>query len=158
MLGICYYNGEGITKSNEGAVRLWKDFSKDGDPQSQYSADQVIEEDKKEAVKWLTMAADNGNEPAQSLLGMIYAEKLETNKDRIVETLDNFGIPIDKIKAIIGPTVTLYEIIPATGIQISKIKFLEDDICLSLAALGIRIIVPIPGKDSFGIEVPNKKP
>ena len=75
-----------------------------------------------------------------------------------VETLGNYGIAIDKIKATIGPTVTLYEIVPAAGVRISKIKNLEDDIALSLAALGIRIIAPIPGKGTIGIEVPNSKP
>ncbi len=84
--------------------------------------------------------------------------ELEANKNKIVETLGNYGIAIDKIKATIGPTVTLYEIVPAAGIRISKIKNLEDDIALSLAALGIRIIAPIPGKGTIGIEVPNSKP
>ncbi|MEH6308211.1 DNA translocase FtsK 4TM domain-containing protein [Olivibacter sp. CPCC 100613] len=85
-------------------------------------------------------------------------EELEANKDKIVETLSNYNIEIDKIKATIGPTVTLYEIIPKPGVRISKIKNLEDDIALSLAALGIRIIAPMPGKGTIGIEVPNKKP
>ncbi|MDO5655802.1 MAG: DNA translocase FtsK 4TM domain-containing protein [Flavobacteriaceae bacterium] len=84
--------------------------------------------------------------------------ELESNKNRIVETLGNFGIKIDSIKATIGPTVTLYEIVPEAGVKISKIKNLEDDIALSLSALGIRIIAPIPGKGTIGIEVPNNKP
>lgn len=83
-------------------------------------------------------------------------EELEQNKDKIVETLINFKIGISSIKATIGPTVTLYEIIPDAGVKISKIKNLEDDIALSLAALGIRIIAPIPGRGTIGIEVPNK--
>lgn len=83
-------------------------------------------------------------------------EELEQNKDKIVETLINFKIGISSIKATIGPTVTLYEIVPEAGVKISKIKNLEDDIALSLAALGIRIIAPIPGKGTIGIEVPNK--
>ncbi|MFI3321593.1 MAG: DNA translocase FtsK 4TM domain-containing protein [Rikenellaceae bacterium] len=83
-------------------------------------------------------------------------QELHDNKNRIIETLNNFGISIDKIKATIGPTVTLYEIKPAPGVRISKIKNLEDDIALSLSALGIRIIAPIPGKGTIGIEVPNK--
>mgnify|MGYP001792331331 CR=1 FL=1 len=83
-------------------------------------------------------------------------EELEDNKDRIVETLINFKIGIQSIKATIGPTVTLYEIVPEAGVKISKIKNLEDDIALNLAALGIRIIAPIPGKGTIGIEVPNK--
>ncbi len=85
-------------------------------------------------------------------------EELISNKNRIVETLGNYKIQIDKIKATIGPTVTLYEIVPAPGIRISKIKNLEDDIALSLSALGIRIIAPIPGRGTVGIEVPNRRP
>ncbi len=84
-------------------------------------------------------------------------EELEANKDRIVETLKNYKIGIAEIKATVGPTITLYEIVPEAGIRISKIKNLEDDIALSLSALGIRIIAPIPGKGTIGIEVPNKK-
>jgi len=82
--------------------------------------------------------------------------ELENNKDQIIETLLNYKIEITKIRATIGPTVTLYEIVPAPGVRISKIKNLEDDIALSLAALGIRIIAPIPGRGTIGIEVPNK--
>lgn len=87
----------------------------------------------------------------------INPKELEERKDLIVTTLANYKIDIDKIKATIGPTVTLFEIIPAPGVRISKIKNLEDDIALSLAALGIRIIAPIPGKGTIGIEVPNVK-
>jgi S-DNA-T family DNA segregation ATPase FtsK/SpoIIIE len=96
---------------------------------------------------------DYGNKQIQ-----IDKEELELNKNRIVDTLRNYSIEIDKIKATVGPTVTLYEIIPAPGVRISKIKNLEDDIALSLSALGIRIIAPIPGKGTIGIEVPNSKP
>ena len=85
-------------------------------------------------------------------------EELERNKNKIVETLNNYKIGIASIKATIGPTVTLYEIVPDAGIRISKIKNLEDDIALSLSALGIRIIAPIPGKGTIGIEVPNNNP
>ena len=85
-------------------------------------------------------------------------EELISNKNKIVKTLNDYKIKIDKIKATIGPTITLYEIIPAAGVRISKIKNLEDDIALSLAALGIRIIAPIPGKGTIGIEVPNRNP
>jgi DNA segregation ATPase FtsK/SpoIIIE, S-DNA-T family len=88
----------------------------------------------------------------------ITKEELEDNKNKIVETLNQYKIEISKIKASIGPTVTLYEIVPAPGVRISRIKSLEDDIALSLAALGIRIIAPIPGKGTIGIEVPNSKP
>ncbi|MDH3650262.1 MAG: DNA translocase FtsK [Saprospiraceae bacterium] len=86
----------------------------------------------------------------------INREELEHNKDQIIKTLLHYKIEITKIRATIGPTVTLYEIVPAPGVRISKIKNLEDDIALSLAALGIRIIAPIPGKGTIGIEVPNK--
>lgn len=89
---------------------------------------------------------------------IINKEELELNKNRILDTLKNYNIEISKIKATVGPTVTLYEIIPAPGVRISKIKNLEDDIALSLSALGIRIIAPIPGKGTIGIEVPNSKP
>lgn len=88
----------------------------------------------------------------------VNTEELERNKNRIVETLGHYNIEIAKIKATIGPTVTLYEIVPAAGVRISKIKNLEDDIALSLSALGIRIIAPIPGKGTIGIEVPNQTP
>ena len=101
----------------------------------------------------LDMLNDYGGKKSE-----INNEELEANKNKIVETLGKFGIGIDRIKATIGPTVTLYEIVPAAGIRISKIKNLEDDIALSLAALGIRIIAPIPGKGTIGIEVPNSKP
>ncbi|MVZ63392.1 FtsK/SpoIIIE family DNA translocase [Sphingobacterium humi] len=88
----------------------------------------------------------------------INQQELEANKNRIVETLRNYSIEIEHIKATIGPTVTLYEIIPKPGVRISKIKNLEDDIALSLAALGIRIIAPMPGKGTIGIEVPSSTP
>jgi S-DNA-T family DNA segregation ATPase FtsK/SpoIIIE len=94
---------------------------------------------------------ESGNTP-------VTREELLTNKNKIVETLAHYKIKIDKIKATIGPTVTLYEIVPAPGIRISKIKNLEDDIALSLSALGIRIIAPIPGRGTIGIEVPNLNP
>ncbi len=84
--------------------------------------------------------------------------ELEANKNKIIETLGHYDIGIDKIKATVGPTVTLFEIVPKAGIRIAKIKNLEDDIALSLAALGIRIIAPIPGKGTIGIEVPNQNP
>lgn len=88
--------------------------------------------------------------------GKVSQEELEANKINIVETMKNFSIGISSIKATIGPTVTLYEIVPEAGVRISKIKNLEDDIALNLAALGIRIIAPMPGKGTIGIEVPNK--
>ena len=101
----------------------------------------------------LDLLKDYGDESS-----LVDKDELEANKKRIVETLSNYSIEIDKIKATIGPTVTLYEIVPAAGVRISKIKGLQDDIALSLAALGIRIIAPIPGRGTVGIEVPNKKP
>ncbi|MFZ4457291.1 MAG: DNA translocase FtsK 4TM domain-containing protein [Bacteroidales bacterium] len=88
----------------------------------------------------------------------INMEEQSANKNRIIETLENYGIKISSIKATVGPTITLYEIVPEAGVRISKIRNLEDDIALSLAALGIRIIAPIPGKGTIGIEVPNKEP
>jgi DNA segregation ATPase FtsK/SpoIIIE, S-DNA-T family len=97
-------------------------------------------------------------EPYKSTESSVSKEELINNKNRIVETLANYKIQIDKITATIGPTVTLYEIVPAPGIRISKIKNLEDDIALSLSALGIRIIAPIPGRGTIGIEVPNQNP
>jgi S-DNA-T family DNA segregation ATPase FtsK/SpoIIIE len=99
----------------------------------------------------LLVAYDDGNIS-------IDKDELETNKNKIVETLNHYSISITKIKATVGPTVTLYEIVPAPGVRISRIKNLEDDIALSLSAMGIRIIAPIPGKGTVGIEVPNRKP
>ncbi len=99
----------------------------------------------------LELLNDYGNSKVK-----VSSDELQQNKDKIVNTLTNFNIGISSIRATIGPTVTLYEIVPEAGIKISKIKNLEDDIALSLSALGIRIIAPIPGKGTIGIEVPNK--
>ena len=99
----------------------------------------------------ISLLSDYGNTGTK-----VTEEELEANKNNIVETMRNFQIGIASIKATIGPTVTLYEIVPEAGIRISKIKNLEDDIALNLAALGIRIIAPMPGKGTIGIEVPNK--
>jgi DNA segregation ATPase FtsK/SpoIIIE, S-DNA-T family len=101
----------------------------------------------------LSMLDDHGNSIVK-----VTMEELEANKIKILDTLKNYSIEIEKIKATVGPTVTLYEIIPAAGVRISKIRNLEDDIALSLSALGIRIIAPIPGRGTIGIEVPNSKP
>ncbi|MEP0987632.1 DNA translocase FtsK [Ekhidna sp.] len=122
------------------------------------------EEVKEESVNYdPTLDLPRYKFPTPSLLNVypdkeltVTKDELEANKDRIIETLVNFKIGISSIKATIGPTVTLYEIVPEAGVKISKIKNLEDDIALSLAALGIRIIAPIPGKGTIGIEVPNK--
>ncbi len=111
-----------------------------------------------------TLDLSNYKYPSLDLLETHGSEKivqdpteLETNKNQIINTLKNYDIAIQKISATVGPTVTLYEIVPAAGVRISRIKNLEDDIALSLAALGIRIIAPIPGKGTIGIEVPNVK-
>jgi len=101
----------------------------------------------------IDLLEDYGNSTAN-----VQSEELNKNKNKIVETLKNYAIQIIKIVATIGPTVTLYEIIPAPGVRISRIKNLEDDIALSLSAFGIRIIAPIPGKGTIGIEVPNQNP
>lgn len=101
----------------------------------------------------LDLMADYNENPTT-----VQHDELISNKNKIIETLRNYSIEIIQIKATIGPTVTLYEIVPAPGVRISKIKNLEDDIALSLSALGIRIIAPIPGKGTIGIEVPNKNP
>jgi S-DNA-T family DNA segregation ATPase FtsK/SpoIIIE len=105
------------------------------------------------SYKFPTLELLNEYEPGKV---QVTQEELNQNKDKIISTLINFKIGIQSIKATIGPTVTLYEIVPDAGIKISRIKNLEDDIALSLAALGIRIIAPIPGKGTIGIEVPNK--
>ena len=102
----------------------------------------------------LDLLADHGSSNEISMT----KEELEANKNKIVKTLGDYSIKIQSIKATIGPTVTLYEIVPAAGVRISKIKNLEDDIALSLAAMGIRIIAPIPGRGTIGIEVPNLHP
>ncbi|MDO4934142.1 MAG: DNA translocase FtsK 4TM domain-containing protein, partial [Prevotella sp.] len=109
---------------------------------------------------------ENKHKPTHDIIkkydndGKPYIDMVEqtANKNRIVEVLRNFGVEISSIKATVGPTITLYEITPAQGVRISKIRNLEDDIALSLSALGIRIIAPIPGKGTIGIEVPNAKP
>ena len=112
-----------------------------------------------------TLDLSNYKYPSLSLLkdyetqnSSVSTEELVSNKKKIVDTLENYKITITRINATIGPTVTLYEIVPAPGIRISKIKSLEDDIALSLSALGIRIIAPIPGRGTIGIEVPNQQP
>ena len=106
--------------------------------------------------KYLFPAIDLLNDYGKSNITVDQGE-LEANKNQIVETLRNYNIEISRIKATIGPTITLYEIVPEAGIRISKIRNLEDDIALSLSALGIRIIAPIPGKGTIGIEVPNAR-
>ncbi|MBN1650470.1 MAG: DNA translocase FtsK [Bacteroidales bacterium] len=144
------------------------------DPDDELNLDVEVHEEKK-VTEFKSHSIDTPYDPTEDLADYkfptldllrdygsdkisIYKDELEKNKDRIVETLNNYAIKIQKIKATVGPTVTLYEIVPAAGIRIAKIKNLEDDIALSLSALGIRIIAPIPGKGSIGIEVPNSRP
>lgn len=138
-----------------------KEESKDPD----FSVEKEKEEQKADGVENYDPTLDLGSYqyPTLELLNdygdskvKVSAEELQLNKDKIVDTLTNFNIGISSIRATIGPTVTLYEIVPEAGVKISKIKNLEDDIALSLSALGIRIIAPIPGKGTIGIEVPNK--
>ncbi len=134
--------------------------------------DEAVEEEEQAAIPRITPVPDY--EPTLNLQDYKYpslnlletygsdkiiqdASELEANKNQIIATLKNYDIDIQKISATVGPTVTLYEIVPAAGVRISRIKNLEDDIALSLAALGIRIIAPIPGKGTIGIEVPNVK-
>jgi S-DNA-T family DNA segregation ATPase FtsK/SpoIIIE len=138
------------------------------------SATEKIEDDEKIAEKIKHQKLDTPYDPILDLRDYVYpnldlleaygnekivqdASELQANKDQIINTLKNYDISIQKISATVGPTVTLYEIIPAAGVRISRIKNLDDDIALSLAALGIRIIAPIPGKGTIGIEVPNAK-
>ncbi|WP_421876160.1 DNA translocase FtsK 4TM domain-containing protein [Marinoscillum sp.] len=138
------------------------------DPEKPFSIEVDIPEDEEVRVEQMenydpTLDLPKYKYPTPELLidypkkdVQVSKDELEQNKDKIVETLINFKIGISSIKATIGPTVTLYEIVPEAGVKISKIKNLEDDIALSLAALGIRIIAPIPGRGTIGIEVPNK--
>ena len=147
----------------------------DDEPEIDLKVEQVKEEKEEKDIKAEKLVKDFGEFDPKLELGnykfppldlldahgaskgiTINQEELEENKNRIVSTLKNYKIGIAQIKATIGPTVTLYEIVPEAGIRISRIKNLEDDIALSLAALGIRIIAPIPGKGTIGIEVPNK--
>jgi S-DNA-T family DNA segregation ATPase FtsK/SpoIIIE len=128
-----------------------EDAEDDADPMPAVNYDPTLDLSRYQ-YPTLELLNDYGQAKAQ-----VTKEELEANKDRIVETLGHYGINIASIKATIGPTVTLYEIVPDAGVRISKIKSLEDDIALSLAALGIRIIAPIPGKGTIGIEVPNTK-
>jgi len=135
-------------------------FTIEETPDPEKIAEQLVEE---QGAYDPTLDLSNYKFPTFELLneydpgkGGVTQEELNQNKDKIVATLVNFKIGIQSIKATIGPTVTLYEIVPDAGIKISRIKNLEDDIALSLSALGIRIIAPIPGKGTIGIEVPNK--
>ncbi len=129
---------------------LVSDEEIDEEPMGDYDPTEDLKYYKKPGIDLLVELPPSKNE--------VSASELNSNKDRIVKTLLDYKIEISKISATIGPTVTLYEIVPAPGVRISKIKNLEDDIALSLAALGIRIIAPMPGKGTIGIEVPNSNP
>ncbi len=157
---------EGVDEPLE--TDIMRDEEKSNGPE--LSVEKTVEEEESEQITELedydpTLDLSNYKMPPLDLLEKhgedsadVSNEELISNKNRIVETLRNYKIEIVKIKATIGPTVTLYEIVPAPGIRIAKIKNLEDDIALSLSALGIRIIAPIPGKGTIGIEVPNRHP
>lgn len=170
-------------ETSGGAEQGKSEPSNGNDLQNAGNSDKSSEEDveltvterpvEKEATSWQspdkdfdpTLELSNYRYPGIELLedhasenSSVSKDELISNKNKIVETLSHYKIQINKIKATIGPTVTLYEIVPAPGIKISKIKNLEDDIALSLSALGIRIIAPIPGKGTIGIEVPNQNP
>ena len=132
------------TKADSSDVSGWKDLSVPIDPHEPWTKYRCPTLD-------LLKKYENDGKP------YIDMKEQTANKNRIVEVLNSFGVQITTIMATVGPTITLYEITPAEGVKISKIRNLEDDIALSLAALGIRIIAPIPGKGTIGIEVPNKK-
>tara|TARA_R110002072_G_scaffold301227_1_gene480581 strand:+ start:8715 stop:11252 length:2538 start_codon:yes stop_codon:yes gene_type:complete len=152
-----------VSDSNEGEFSI--EVAKESEDDKLLSEEEVDSKRKEYGDYDPTLDLSNYALPSIELLkdygvskGSVTKEELEENKNKIVTTLQNYKIEIAKIKATVGPTVTLYEIVPAPGVRISKIKNLEDDIALSLAALGIRIIAPIPGKGTIGIEVPNNKP
>ncbi len=147
-----------INNQGNGQTGLVLDVEKNQDLEADEFDDELEDYDP-------TMELSNYKSPPVELLddhrsedSVVTNDELLQNKNKIVETLRNYKIEITKIKATIGPTITLYEIVPAPGVRISKIKNLEDDIALSLAALGIRIIAPMPGRGTIGIEVPNRKP
>ena len=146
--------------SEQEAVALRTNLKKEDDEDEVYDASELGEYDPTlDLSQYQTPAIsllkryDSGNVSPEEIM-----EEQNANKKRIIETLGHYGIGITSIKATVGPTITLYEIIPEPGVRISKIRNLEDDIALSLSALGIRIIAPIPGKGTIGIEVPNKDP
>ena len=156
-----YYGGDDGNEDDEGSVKL---LVKEKNADEKSLSEDLIDSHKVDDYD-PTLDLSSFRFPPISLLETykssdtsVSKEELINNKNKIVETLANYKIQIDKITATIGPTVTLYEIVPAPGIRISKIKNLEDDIALSLSALGIRIIAPIPGRGTIGIEVPNQNP
>lgn len=140
----------GISETSEEQVAGTKTVESISEDLTPYDPKLDLERYKYPPVNLLVKHASSGNPTSP--------EELEENKDRIIQVLRNFSVEITKITATVGPTVTLYEITPAPGVRIAKIRTLEDDIALSLSALGIRIIAPIPGKGTIGIEVPNQRP
>jgi len=144
--------------TSDASIEVEKDDIFDEDKEVEYENQPLEDYDPKLDLSHYNYPSVDLLEDYSHLKSKVSDEELIENKNKIVETLKNFKIEIVKIKATIGPTVTLYEIVPAQGIRISKIKNLEDDIALSLSALGIRIIAPIPGRGTIGIEVPNRQP
>lgn len=160
------YNVTKATTVTDGTSTVMTDAPDDNDVQMKVNVGEIeIADEIATDVYDPTAELSNYHFPSIELLAdipmkatSVDQKEMEDNKNRIAATLSNYQIPIAHIEATVGPTVTLYEIIPAEGVRIAKIKRLEDDIALSLAALGIRIIAPIPGKGTIGIEVPNKEP
>ncbi len=148
---------EGGEEENEGELEFSVEEGEEGEQVDEVTASLLPYDPKADLSRYQYPSPDLLNEYSKSAKS-VTPEELEANKNKIVRTLGHYNIAIAEIKATIGPTVTLYEIVPAPGVRISKIKGLENDIALSLAALGIRIIAPIPGKGTIGIEVPNQNP
>lgn len=146
---------DGATEDGESGIEMQVDGDGDEQQLPEVLASQLPYDPKADLSRYEHPPVELLNDYPKSARS-VSAEELEQNKDKIVRTLGHYNISISEIRATIGPTVTLYEIIPAPGVRISKIKGLENDIALSLAALGIRIIAPIPGKGTIGIEVPNQ--
>ena len=166
-ISISQNNTVNIFQNNEISSANYQNEATDDLPLNVLQKEDVIAEEINEELEDYDPTLDLSNyqippinllEDHQINVPEVTNDELMENKSKIVTTLRNFKIDITKIKAMIGPTITLYEIIPAAGVRISKIKNLEDDIALSLAALGIRIIAPMPGRGTVGIEVPNKHP
>ncbi len=146
-----------ITNQEDELIVEYRQNESEDEHRADYGTIESVYDPRKDLESYVFPKIDILKEHGSGAITVDKAE-LEENKLRIETTLQNYGVSIDKIFATVGPTVTLYEIVPAPGVRISKIKNLEDDIALSLSALGIRIIAPIPGKGTIGIEVPNKNP
>jgi len=149
---------EDINKDNEDIEVIIEEVKQKDEPDELISIEELEDFDPKLELSNYKLPSIDLLEKHKSADSNVTNEELISNKNKIVDTLAHYKIQIDKIKATIGPTVTLYEIVPAPGVRISRIKNLEDDIALNLAALGIRIIAPIPGRGTIGIEVPNQNP